>query len=324
MGAEKIHSQELLTPDRRWKVWGCQSHEQFLEKYFLPGKFYSTVPEKIKEAYLIVERLIAYSYFYYPLTEEAESKLSRIFEMALRIRAQELGIPTDKKIKTGKLIPENLSVLIEKLKKHSEIDQEWAEEWIEFKSLRNLFAHPLGPNYCGPINLLAIVPMINVINSIFISADWFKATRDRVNALQDRTKFYSEGVYVLTLSGCRYIIKRARPILVSHDEKRSLWMMEPIGLKFPQTMDEYFLFNPFILRISELTNDEESLHGIDYQHNQKFIITHSNHPSDLKCTKDYFEQMNTAEEQVRTVYYQNFYYHLNSERARFIYDEFWI
>jgi hypothetical protein len=318
-----MNKQEFLQADRRWTVWGCQSHEQYLEKYFLPGKFHSAVPEKVKEAYHTVERLIAYSYFYYPMTEEAGSKVSRIFEMAVRIRAQELGIATDKITKAGKIQPENLSVLIDNLRKYPESDQEWGEEWVDFKSLRNLYAHPGGPNYGGAVNLMAIVPMINIINSIFITTDWFKATRERVKALQDRAEFYSKGLYVLGLNGNRLLLTRAVPVMVSLDEKRSLWFLEPVGLKFPQNMDEYFAFNPIMIKLSDVVIKDASLYGYDYMKSIAITISPTDHPDDIACTKIYFEQQNTAREQVRIVHNQNTNYHLYYEREKFIYDEFW-
>jgi len=323
VGGSEMNPYEFLQPDPRWAIWGCQTHEQYLEKYLLSGKFHSSVSVKIKEAYKTVERLIVYSYFYYPMEEEVGSKLTRIFEMAIRIRAQEHGIAIEKKNKTGKITPESLSALINKLKYHPSSHQEWAEEWVDFKNLRNLHAHPMGPNYGAAANLMLVAPMINVINSIFIEKEWFNAARDKVKVLQNKAEFYSKGVYVLDLSGRRLIITRAIPILVSHDERRSIWIMEPVGLQFPQNMEEYFSFNPIIIRLSDLYIDGESIKATDYVNDQRIIITPSDHPSDLAYTKNYFLQRNTAEEQVRIVYDQNFNYHLYYESQRFMYDEFW-
>jgi hypothetical protein len=323
VGGEDMSPQDFLQADRRWAVWGCHSHEQYLEKYSVTGKFHSAVPEKVKEAYHTVERLIAYSYFYYPMTEEAWSKLTRIFEMSIRNRAQQLGIATDKTTKTGRCIPENLGALINKLKIHPASHQEWVDEWMNVKTQRNLHAHPMEPNYGGPINLMMVVPMINVINSVFIDKEWFNAARERVRALQERAHFYSKGVYVLDLSGRRLIVTRAIPAVVSHDEKRSVWIMEPVGLQFPQTMGEYFSFDPILLRLTDICINKKFLKATDYLNNQKVVVTPSDHPSDLEYTKNYLRQMNTAEQKVLRVYNHNFIYHLYTERERFIYDEFW-
>jgi hypothetical protein len=323
MDGEAMSPQDFLQPDRRWALWKCQTHEQFIVKYFLPGKFHPAVPEKITEAYKTVERLIAYSYFYYPMTEEVGSKLTRIFEMAVRLRLEELSIKTEKMTKAGKLIPENLSVLIENLRNHPFSDKEWGKEWVDFKELRNLHAHPTGPNYGGDISLLAVAPMLNIINSIFITADWFSATRERLKVLQDKVDFYSKGVFVLNRSGIRLLITRAIPIVISHDEKRSIWIMEPIGLKYPQTMEEYSDFNPMVLRLTDLYIGEDSLNATDYLNNQKIIITPSAHPSDLEITKEYFKQMNTSAEELQRVFNQNSSYHIYYGQERFIYDEFW-
>lgn len=318
-----MNPQEFLQADRRWALWGCETHEQYLEKYFLPGRFHTAVPDKIREAFHTVERLIAYSFFYYPMEEEVGSKLSRIFEMAVRIRAQQLDIPLETKNKAGKIIPVSLGSLIEKLKINPSSDQDWAKEWMDFKSLRNLHAHPMGPNYGVAMNLRLVAPMINVINSIFIPKEWFRDTREKIKLLQERTEFYSKGIYVLDRSDHRIIITRAIPIVVSHDNKRSLWIFEPVGVKFPQNLDDYFVFNPILLNLADVVFDDESLCGYDYKNSITVTISPTYNQDDLAYTKSYFEQQNNAEEQVRMMHNQNTTYQLYYEREKFIYDEFW-
>jgi hypothetical protein len=316
-----MNPQEFLQADRRWTIWGCQSHEEYLEKYFLPGKFHPSVPDKVKEAYITVERLIAYSFFYYPMEEEVGSKLTRIFEMAIRLRAQSLDIPLETKDKHGRVVPVSLSSLITKLKMHHESDPDWANEWRDFKSLRNVHAHADGPMYGGAMHLSLVAPMINVLNSIFIPKEWFRTARAKITALQERAERFSRELCVLY--DRRALLTSAIPAAVSHDERRSLWMCVPVGKNFPLTLDEYKEFSPIILRLEDAVVNEDCITAWDYVNKCNIIISPTDKPANIAQTVKYLGQMNQADKQVSEVHQHIMSYHLYNARERFIYDEYW-
>lgn len=48
------------------------------------------VPEDIVKDYEIVEYIMAYTYYYYPMFEEALRKLLTMYEMALKLKYKEV------------------------------------------------------------------------------------------------------------------------------------------------------------------------------------------------------------------------------------------
>jgi hypothetical protein len=143
------------TPDDRWRIWKIHSHEEFLNRFLVKGKFHSLIPHDIKNEYEKVERILAYSYFFYPLYDEAYSKLTRIFEMAVLLRCDQLKITFNKKFTS----------LNERLKKLEELNPlKSPTSWQAIKDIRNYFAHPKREGYTGPIVYNGIIRNINMIN----------------------------------------------------------------------------------------------------------------------------------------------------------------
>ena len=79
-------------PDSRWTIWGADTYDAFIKLFMIYGKFHKDVPKKIVDDFQIVERLICYSYYYYPLIDEAFSKSTRVFESAVRLKLADLGL----------------------------------------------------------------------------------------------------------------------------------------------------------------------------------------------------------------------------------------
>ncbi|WP_299152259.1 hypothetical protein [uncultured Christiangramia sp.] len=83
---------EYYVADPTWKVFGIKSREYYLEKNVIPGNFHSNVPEDIIKSFKTVTQLTAQAYYYYPLYDEALNKALRIFELAIKLKAKQLGL----------------------------------------------------------------------------------------------------------------------------------------------------------------------------------------------------------------------------------------
>ena len=149
-----MKADDLLIPDERWTIWNCHSFQEYLDRFFIPGKFHTGVPQKVKEAYLSVERLLGYSYYFYPLTEEVHSKMTRIFEMAVREKASIHGIEFKKE-------NPSLKEHCDAFEKHEVCNKNLLNEIRDIVNLRNIYAHPRNHNYSGPIALISIIRILN-------------------------------------------------------------------------------------------------------------------------------------------------------------------
>lgn len=88
-----------LQPDIIWRSFGVTSDTDFIDKFVLKGIFHSLVPVIIVEDYKLVERLLFYNYFNYPLLDEAFSKSTRIFEASVTLKLEIVGLKKKKDLK---------------------------------------------------------------------------------------------------------------------------------------------------------------------------------------------------------------------------------
>lgn len=312
MGGVAMDPQSFLTPDHRWTIWKCNTHQEYLDRFLIKGKFHSEVPEDIKIAYETVERLIAYSYFHYPLTEEVMSKLSRIFEMAVKNRAKALGLSFD-----------SLSNCIKVLSSNPDIDPELSFEWNEFKRLRNFYAHPESNSFFGPIVYRSVYLMVNILNRIFCSKAFLSSLRIKLEDLQKRTEYLNEGVFIFETLEKKYLLTGARPIMITPDEKISFWNLSPAVVKFPQNMEEYYILNPLFVRLTNILESKDSFSGYDIVSQSSIRIIRTAHEQNLSAYNSFKKQNESAEPDVIAFHEHYTYSEVFHERERFIYDEFW-
>ena len=171
--------QKHLEPDSRWSLWKCSNYQDFANKFLIVGKFHSDVPEDIINSYAIVEKLMEYSYYCYELYDEAFSKLTRIFEMAVKLRGEEIGIEYPK----NRFI--SLKRRITDLAQSTNPDL--LKEWQRAKDIRNVYAHPGRHSFAGPIGKFGVFHhIINIINRVFKNINFFKEI-ECFSPLEDRT-----------------------------------------------------------------------------------------------------------------------------------------
>ena len=83
---------KYFIPDDRWALFGIGSKEDYLQKNVIEGNFHDNVPEDIIKSFETVTQLTAQAYYYYPIYDEALNKALRIFELAVKLKAIELGL----------------------------------------------------------------------------------------------------------------------------------------------------------------------------------------------------------------------------------------
>lgn len=214
--------QSFLTPDQRWTIWNCNTFQEYMDKYFIPGKFHKDVPEKVKFAYLTVERLVAHSYYYYPLTEEVDSKLTRVFEMSVREKGKQLQFTFRKKHPM-------INDFIDAFRGHPEIDQELVFHMEGMKNLRNFYAHPDNSNYYGPAGFQKKYFYINFINRLFSPKEYYISQIEKTQEIGENFKDLYDGIFVYEKGGKRFLINAARPLSISPFTNTSFWVLMPVS-----------------------------------------------------------------------------------------------
>ncbi|GEM_PF-4227480 len=161
------------TPDNHWIFYKIDTFEQFVNRFVVKGKFHKDVPDDIKKEYKTVEYLMASAYYHAPLYDEAENKILRLFEAAIKIKAKQDCI--DLKYTTGRRSREkNLKTLIDDIFS-SEDAKEFNKKLHTTRNIRNFFIHKddYSPKVILGNTLHLIKQYVVILNSIFYNNNRF-------------------------------------------------------------------------------------------------------------------------------------------------------
>lgn len=304
-----------LEPDDIWEIFGIKSETDFREQYLLLGKFHSLVPKKIIEDYKLVERLLYYSYFHYPLIDEAFSKSTRIFEASVTLKLEIEGIKKDGF--------ETLHSKLNRLKKYCSNDL--FEQWKNAKELRNNFAHREAGTLMGIALVNGFKHNLNLINSIFLEPATILEKENNYKELLRQSEHLVNGFFVLEHDDKRILVAHARPFTtgIIKNLGQSLWVFIPIiGDKIIEKTSD--LPKAFILKLENLQINKTGLSAIDsatkkpikltttdnFENLEKFIL-HNSRIKDLEI-----ESQNISREYMAMLKHKT-----NKEIAVFLYED---
>lgn len=267
--------EDFLKPDDAWEIFGVKDQDDFISKFLKKGKFHKDVPEKIIRDYEKVERLIFYSYFYYPLIDEAFGKSTRIFEASVNLKFEQLNLKSHKKF-------ESLNSKIDKLQDY--FSNELISQFKEVKELRNLFAHHKAGRLMGFAILRAFTHNINMINSIFLEKEEIEKMESSIEDLRKKSEGLKNGLYVLNgRDNYAYLIWAATPYTswIKDSKLYSLWVFHPV-IKADNVENFTQLPNPFFHELEDVQFKENSLTAIDGKTGNKISLKNTNNWAFLK------------------------------------------
>ncbi|TXE06111.1 HEPN domain-containing protein [Seonamhaeicola algicola] len=231
------------TPDSTWEVFSIKSKNDFHNQFLIKKNVHSDVPEKIVKEMAIAEQLQSLSYFHYPVYGDAFSRLTRIFEMAVKSKAVELNV----EIKNKSLF--NLIKIISN--GHSEIYKQRLD-WG--RKMRNMNAHPNAGTLYGSMLKLPLIRLTNIINDIFRDNDFFKNEDTYLKLLQNEYKHLLNGLWKLD-----NVLIHSVEILAARG-KASLWAFYPVRQNYPQDdNDKLYNLEPICAILTNHTIDNGSL-----------------------------------------------------------------
>lgn len=309
-------TEKYFNPDPRWKIWGINSRDDFNNKVVVSGRFHNDVPKKIIDDFIIVERLLWYSYFFYPLFDEALSKATRIFESSITHKIKDLDLDKENKIK-------NLSQKIRKLKPHFS-----PEAYLEFekaREIRNLFAHPTPGNLMGMVIYGALLQIVNIVNSIFLDQKILDINEQKLKYLQDASSHLRDNLFTYVYKNHKILVWSIIPYNCFEKDSilKSFWIFHPVLQDFPQTMDSLYFSPPIGLTLSNLAIDKNGIKAIDLQTDQEIEVTFTQNPIDIALKDRYKSLLATSDQQVKDTYFD----YLDSEMSlgiiKFKYYECW-
>ena len=307
---------EYHKPDERWRIWGINSYEEFIQKFIVIGRFHKNVPSEIKEEYKVVERLLCYSYYHYPLLDEAFSKVTRVFESAIKLRLEKLGIPKKKGFES----------LYEKIKKiEPYISPTLLAEWKAAKEMRNTFAHPTAGSLKGISHFRGFFQMINIINTVFLDKNNIDQREQALDNLKIESLPFKDGLLKFQTGDKNYLVWSLVPYSQFENKAatKSFWVIHPVLTYFPQTAEELNFSLPIPLRLTNLKITNDTLEALNIASGQIVHATITNNPINVELLKKHKELVASSELMVKQHYLLLMESEMGFELAKFLYEECW-
>lgn len=307
---------DFHTPDSIWEVWNVNSHEEFMDRFMVKGKFHSNVPDEIQKEFEVVERLLCYSYYSYPLIDEAFSKVTRIFEAAVKKRLELLGITTKKNSTT-------LNIMLDKLKEHT--SNQLITEWHKARKVRNIFAHPSPGQRFGITVFSSFIQMVNILNTLFLDKKQIEKNESLLSKLKQKTSNFNNGLFKLEIEDKAFLIWSIIPHYAYKAKNgiKSFWVFHPVFTYFPQTSEKMDFSMPIYLHLEKVEYSKNKIIAINSQDNKTIKVSITDKQENKDALANHKQLLASCEVEVRKMYF----YHLDTELAKnivkFIYKECW-
>lgn len=284
-----------------------------MDRIFLEGKFHSEVPEQIVKDYQKVERVLCYAYYHYPLLDESYSIATKIFEAAIKIRLEELNLPSRGNLK-GK---------INRLEEYS--SQQLVQNWQFIREVRNHFAHPKPGSLMGITLIRSFTRMVNILNSIFLRKEEILKREKELEIIKEQAAYFDTDLFVLLGGEERYLIYIVAPcaIVDTNSTSKSLWAFQPVLVDFPQTMDKASIGKPVFKSLRDVQLVQSGLTGFDLDSGSKVQLIQNTFKENQDHFNRYKEQYDISDEVVKAFYTQHRDMEISNEIERFLYREAW-
>ncbi|SDM66052.1 hypothetical protein [Kriegella aquimaris] len=252
-------------PDDRWKIWNIKSKDDFVEKFVVEGKFHSKVPSDIVEAFKTATYLMAHAFFYYPIYDEAMSKILLVMEMAVKLKAKELEIdlksPPNKK---GDVYDKKLYKVIEEIceRKYLTFLQ---PEFDRARVMRNSRMHPNEHTIMGAMGFTNGNAMlfVNIINKLFLSEEDLNYNMIKYDELSAKISKFKQGLFRLDFEFGPILITTIYDFkYLKHKESEILLLyVQPILNNFKENIENYN-YEVLVLALKEFELKGHKLKGM--------------------------------------------------------------
>lgn len=286
-----------------------------MAKFFVKGKFHKKVPAEIVKEFTTVEKLIEFGYYHYPFLDEAYSKSLRIFESAVKLRLEHLGVEHKGF--------ESLAKLIKKLKPYaSEVFYNW---WNGTRELRNEVVHGKAGTLLGITVPNKIPLMVNAINSIFLEKEYFDLIDSEFTRLNEVFKMLLGKPMALTFENGRLLVRDIFLgfIFQKNGVTHSLWTFYPVLNSFPKSFQEAHQCNPIFLRLKNIDITEIKLTGSKMDSNERISVSITKQPNDIKAFEIHNQIMDDCNEDIKAYYFGILKAKAKQEVTKFMFEECW-
>jgi hypothetical protein len=254
---------EWYQPDERWARVGINSREEYVQAYVFAGRFHADVPADVVQAYETVSHLLAQAWYYYPLYDEALAKLLFLQEMAIKLRCKQVGIAATYR-SNGKKRSHTLQTYIDALQL-VEPAKAITAMLHRARDLRNHFAHPEGHSFAGGIFRHHILPLLNLLNDLFLPDALVAQATAFVGQLQQHRSKWGKRLLTLEWNDANILLLDANPLIAQQVQGnfRIIWQFSPILPNIVQVLAKQQIPKPLLLVLTDVKMAEDNIVGKD-------------------------------------------------------------
>lgn len=212
----KMEQKYIVEPDSRYASLGVNNFNSYCERYKPDFTLIKTVDEHVQNEIQIVEQLFNCGYIYYPIVDEALSKLTRTMELALLCNFKQITGHAWSDMKyTCKFSKRNLKNLIIWTYEQRELDTN--ESFIQGVRdiLRNPYAHPNQHSFGGVFVKHWFPQILGFINELFEPEAQRKERTEFANQIDKSIVHLKSQLYIFEYQS-KKILVQAMQILFSN------------------------------------------------------------------------------------------------------------
>jgi hypothetical protein len=277
------------TPAPIWEIYGANDFEQYVEKFVVRGCFHKDVPEDVRESYAVAEYIMAHSYYYHPMYEEALVKILRTLEMAVKMRCEQVGIPTLRKVKKKENKPEetkpqDFSILIDQLVK-KEKSKHTTSILHGLRKLRNTFMHPKENMLMGATTINAIRHTLAQLNALFLPEQFFVEAQQKLENMQKQWQSFKERLSILDQAGKALCIYRSSVVEAyrAGEEWVYLCAFYPIFTHTKEHIEQMVMIYPVMLVLRDISLEEpDFIRGKNAADGTPVALLKTDHPEAVR------------------------------------------
>lgn len=202
----------MLSRDNRWSALYSEiSLEEFAKEKVPAIRFKKEVNQEVKGVFRIIHKLLVLAYYEYEFWDLATLKALHTFEMALKLRYQELNGGAEwKKGAT-------LEQLLEWFRQKNLFEYDNTEFLNHVRNTRNYLTHPKGHNFGGIASIHWVSTTVDLINDIYEDVGKrLKRRKLREDLLARLNKFLDNGAVFRNNDDSNTLIYSSGAVMVNN------------------------------------------------------------------------------------------------------------
>lgn len=230
----------MTATDKYLKPHGIFENRTFDEHCSRIPEFYfkKEVPEDVVKNFEIVEQLLAHSYYEYRFIDEALAKALHTFEMAMRIRYNEVVTEPKKRVVFNDLITElsNLNLF-----------EASFETLKHVKSLRNYYSHPERHSFGGVFHWNKIEFINRLINEMYEDINLrLERTEKAKGFIEEQQKKNLHKSLIIYVDGDTHLLYSLELLFVNNKHNPNAYLLACVPLFNLEEIDGAIITPPII------------------------------------------------------------------------------